>query len=107
MEYLLAIILLWAVIFGFVSGAWKEKDLAVAKKAYLESLAALKRAPANAEIKQRTIVLGRAYGKLARGKKGHAGFDEATLMKEIDAACSSANVPEPLKTTERSSRTVG
>lgn len=100
MEYLLAIILIWALIFGFVSGAWKEKDIAVAKKAYLESLSALKRAPANADIKQRTLALGRAYAKLTRGKKGHAVFDEAELMRDIDAACNAQSTTTPVKPLE-------
>lgn len=94
MEYLLAIILVWAVIFGFVSGAWMEKDIAVAKKKYLESLYALKRAPTNADIKQRTIALGQTYGRLTRGKKGHPLFDEFALMQDINAACTPADAPE-------------
>lgn len=105
MEYLLAIILIWALIFGFVSGAWKEKDIAVAKKAYLESLSALKRAPANANIKQRTLALGRAYAKLTRGKKGHAVFDEAALMKDINAACNAASEDGQADSTEPKSHT--
>lgn len=91
MELLLVIIVVWAVIFGFVSGAWKEKDKAVAKKAYLESLSDLKRAPGNADLRMRTLALGRAYGKLTRDKHGHASFDETALMRDINAACSQAD----------------
>ena len=101
MEYLLAIILIWAVIFGFVSGAWAEKDIAVAKKAYRESLSALMRAPESTDIRRRTIVLGRRYGELTRGRKGHAVFDEAALMKDIDVACGAARSNEHAHATER------
>ena len=100
MEYLLGIILVWAVIFGFVSGAWKEKDIAVAKKKYIESLYALKRAPSNVDIKQRTIVLGRAYGRLTRGKQGHPLFDEFALMQDVNAACAGANAVEQASTSK-------
>lgn len=100
MELLLAIILVWAVIFGFVSGAWKEKDVAIAKKAYLESLSALKRNPENAAIKQRTLALGRVYIKLARDKKGRAVFNEILLTKDIDAACGAASVKDQADASE-------
>lgn len=95
MEFLLAIILVWALIFGFVSGAWKEKDIAVAKKAYLEALSALRRAPDNADAEQRAITLGRAYSALTRDKKGHAVFDEAALMRDIRAARGAAHADNP------------
>lgn len=101
MEYLLGIILVWAVIFGFVSGAWKVKEREIAKKVYLQSLSDLKRMPTNATLKQRTLTLGRAYGKLTRDKKGHAAFDEAALMRDIHAACNAqhtAPAVNPLET---------
>ena len=107
MEFLLAIILVWAIIFGFVSGAWKEKDKAVAKKLYLESLSALKRTPANADIKRRTLALGRAYSTLTRDKSGRAAFSEVALMKDIDAACTAANADEHAELAEHKGQRAG
>lgn len=95
MEFLFAIILVWAVIFALVAGAWKEKDKAVAKKAYLETLSELKLTPASVELRMRALGLGRAYSKLTRDKHGHAAFDEIALMKDINAACSSEGNRHP------------
>lgn len=105
MEYLLAIILVWAIIFGFVSGAWKEKDKAVAKKAYLEALSELKRAPANTDLRLRALALGRAYSRLTRDKKGRAAFDEIALMKDINAACATPGERHHTDTTAPKSHT--
>ncbi|MBM3343744.1 MAG: hypothetical protein FJY56_16795 [Betaproteobacteria bacterium] len=89
MEYLLAIILVWAVIFGWVCGAWKVKEREIAKKLYLQALAQLKHAPTDAKLKQRTLSLGRAYARLTRDPSGRAAFDELALMRDINAACDS------------------
>lgn len=72
------------------SGVLQAKALEAAKQSYLQSLAELKKAPTNADLKQRTLALGRAYSHLTREKKGSTVFDEVALMNDINAACAAA-----------------
>lgn len=74
------------------AGNKNKKALADAHTAYHQSLAALKADPTNADLKQRTLALGRAYSNLTRNKKGQTIFDEIALMNDINAACAGANV---------------
>jgi type II secretory pathway pseudopilin PulG len=60
---------------------------AEAKAAYEQSLIKLKSNPASADIRQRTLHLGRAYSSLTRSSQGVTVFDEVALMNDINAAC--------------------
>lgn len=71
-------------------GIQKANAIEAAKKAYLESLSELKGHPTNADLKQHTLALGRAYSNLTRDKKGNTLFDEVALMNDINAACAAA-----------------
>ena len=61
-----------------------------ARKAYLQSLAALKDRPADADLRERTLALGRAYASRTRNNQGNTLFDEFALMNDINAACAAA-----------------
>ena len=58
-----------------------------AKAAYEQSLIKLKSNPASADLRQRTLQLGRAYSSLTRSTQGVTVFDEVALMNDINAAC--------------------
>jgi hypothetical protein len=79
-----------------------NKKAAEAKQAYLQSLAKLKLAPTNADLKQRTLELGRAYSNLTRNKQGVTVFDEIALMNDINAACAGATVAHKSSNEKRS-----
>ncbi|MBW8892018.1 MAG: hypothetical protein JF617_07610 [Burkholderiales bacterium] len=91
MEVVIGIIVI-VVAAAIWSGIQKQKALERAKKAYLEALAQLKGSPTNADLKQHTLALGRAYSHLTRDKKGVSLFDEIALMNDINAACAAASV---------------
>jgi len=94
METTLVIVMVLFVGFLIYSGMAEAKALAAAKELYLESLAKLKLAPTDADLKQRTLALGRAYSNLTRDKKGNTLFDEVALMNDINAACAAASVSQ-------------
>jgi len=68
-----------------------EKAKRQAKEAYLGSLHQLKTDPANSDLRQRTLALGRVYSSLMRDKKGNTLFDEVALMNDINAACAATH----------------
>lgn len=68
----------------------RREALANARNAYHSSLAQLKRNPTNADLRQRTLALGREYSNLTRDRKGVTVFDEVALMNDINAACAGA-----------------
>ena len=86
---------LWIVGLIFVGAVYMamqaEKQKQLALKGYQDSLAQLKRQPANADLRQKTLALGRAYSNLMRDKKGNTIFDEVALMNDINAACAGAH----------------
>ena len=89
-------------IFGWLSGA-SAKAQALAK--YKNALNELKKEPGNADVRQRTLELGRIYANLVRNNKGHSIFDEVMLMNDINAACAAtqavvANAAIPDVSTE-------
>ena len=87
----IALIVIVAIIsIAIYSGIQQGKALEAAKQSYLQSIAELKKAPTNADLKQRTLALGRAYSNLTRDKKGNTVFDEVALMNDINAACAAA-----------------
>jgi len=67
----------------------RAKEIQAALKAYRGSLQALKADPANSDLRQKTLSLGRIYSNLVRDKKGNTLFDEVALMNDINAACAS------------------
>lgn len=88
------LILLFAIIIAAaLSGDLKAKQLEEARQAYHGSLSALKKQPTNADLKQRTLALGRAYSNLTRDSKGVTMFDEVALSNDIGAACAGATAP--------------
>lgn len=85
------IIILVLIIVASISSANQQaKVLAEAKAAYQESLSKLKSNSMNADLRQRTLALGRSYSNLTRNKKGVTVFDEIALMNDINAACANA-----------------
>jgi hypothetical protein len=87
------VLIVGLIIFVLVSSANKQaKELAQAKEAYQRSLARLKSNPTNADLRQKTLELGRAYSNLTRKRKGVTVFDEVALMNDINAACAGATV---------------
>ncbi len=67
--------------------ASRKKQLRAAYSAYRGSLTNLKSDPGNADLKERTLALGRAYSNLTRKRRGVTLFDEVALMNDINAAC--------------------
>ena len=86
-----AVIIGFFVIIGLIA-YFKAEALKQARARYQASLAALKRDPNNADLKQATLALGRAYSQLTRDKKGVTLFDEVALMNDINAACAGAGL---------------
>lgn len=79
-------IIVMAVASADAAGKRKER----AKQEYQGSLQQLKMNPANADLRQRTLELGRIYSNLMRDQKGNTVFDEVALMNDINAACAAA-----------------
>ena len=86
----LFLVIVIGIIIAIVSGDGKAKQLGAARLAYQNSLAVLKKQPTNADVKQRTLALGRAYSNLTRDSKGVTMFDEVALSNDISAACAGA-----------------
>src|SRR6185369_13818480 len=68
----------------------EAKQLKAAKDAYFDALRRLKANPTNADLRQTTLQLGRAYSNLTRNKSGVTIFDEVALSNDINAACAGA-----------------
>jgi hypothetical protein len=68
-------------------GGQRERDARTkAKAAYQASLQALTTDPANRELAQRTLELGRAYSRITRRSRSVTIFDELALLNDINAA---------------------
>lgn len=99
MQILAFIILALFVWFFWSLHSSKKKfieRLRIAKENYENSLYELKKDPANADLKQATLELGRNYSSLTRDNNGVTTVDEVALMNDINAACaalSSTNTP--------------
>jgi hypothetical protein len=78
-----------------VSSNNKSKALAAANAAYRLSLQRLKSNPTDADLRQRTLQLGRTYSNLTRNRRGVTVFDEVALMNDISAACAGATSGSP------------
>jgi hypothetical protein len=83
----------------------KQKALKSARESYQSSLAKLKANPTNADLRQRTLALGRTYSNLTRNKKGATTYDEMALMNDTNAACA-ATFTSAHKSTESSTASV-
>jgi hypothetical protein len=68
----------------------RTRALREGKQNYLDSLEKLKHSPTNANLRQRTLELGRHYSNLTRNKQGVTVFDEVALSNDIGAACAGA-----------------
>jgi hypothetical protein len=90
MEFLI-IIAVVVVIIAISSNNNAERKRK-AKLAYLDSLNKLKKSPTNADLRQKTLELGRHYSNLMRDSKGQTVFDEVALMNDLNAACAGALV---------------
>jgi hypothetical protein len=66
------------------------KAVGQARSSYQASLTQLKSHPTDANLRQRTLELGRIYSNLTRNRKGVTIFDEIALMNDINAACAGA-----------------
>jgi hypothetical protein len=76
------------IVVGIVSAAANaESAQRKALEEYQSSLARLKGNPTNADLRQETLRLGRAYSNLTRNTKGVTLFDEVAVKNDIDAAC--------------------
>ncbi len=85
-------LLIIGIVAGFKDAKLKPKALEDARVAYQTSLAQLKQNPTNADLRQKTLELGRIYSNLTRDEKGVTIFDEIALMNDINAACAGATV---------------
>ena len=87
-------IILLVVYFGFTiyAAILQGKRIDTARLNYLQALESLKQDPTNANMKQHTLAIGRAYSTHTRDKKGNTLFDEVALMNDINAACAAAAV---------------
>jgi hypothetical protein len=96
------LVIIWAAG-ASVSAAGKRTE--EARIAYQDSLAELKLNPANPDLRQRTLELGRYYSNLMRDKKGNTLFDEVALMNDINAACAATLqvVPSQIPSSQVSS----
>jgi hypothetical protein len=85
----------WVILIGVIVVIWvgvasantAQKLKEEARINYRSSLGELKKSPANADLRQRALELGRIYSNLMRDKKGNTVFDEVALMNDINAAC--------------------
>lgn len=63
----------------------RRKQLADAREAYQESLAILKLDPANADLRQQVLEMGRKYARMAREGGQETVFDEVALLNDMNA----------------------
>ena len=68
----------------------RTKRLSQARDAYFDALRRLKANPTNADMRERTLHLGRTYSNLTRNKSGVTIYDEVALSNDINAACAGA-----------------
>ena len=90
--YIWPCIMIGMVVLGIVGGFMSRAARDDAEAAYQTSLLRLRRDPANASLRKRTIELGRVYTNASRNSKGIAYFDETALMNDISEACGGTTV---------------
>jgi predicted negative regulator of RcsB-dependent stress response len=87
-------------IFAILGGRWYQRHaldrtIAAAQARYQRTLAHLKADPANADLREHTLAVGRWYAGVARQQTGTTIFDEMALMNDISAATAGRNAPSP------------
>lgn len=88
-EVISGLLLLALVLYGLSRNARQKRErIVAARRAYQESLAELKRNPTNAELRQRTLGIGRRYAQIAR-EGGQDTFDEVALLNDMTAVAGS------------------
>jgi hypothetical protein len=104
MLWIIGIGIVIVFVVAIVSGLAQAKALEEAKNAYAQSLDELKLDPANSDLRQRTLALGREYASASKDDKGVSLFDEVALMNDINAACASTQhaVAAPASATAES-----
>jgi uncharacterized membrane protein YhiD involved in acid resistance len=70
----------------------KQLEIINAEQQYQDSLIALKNNPADANLRQKTLELGRVYSNLMRNNQGYTVVDEVSLMNDINAACAATSL---------------
>jgi uncharacterized membrane protein len=85
------ILIVVVIIAVVVDSNKKQKAILEARQAYDHSLSKLKSDPANPNLRQQTLQLGRVYSNLTRNRRGVTVFDEVALMNDINAACAGAS----------------
>src|SRR5687768_16428057 len=101
MEYHCIGVFFLMVIGWFVGLHEQGKQLEKAQQAYRASLENLKSDPTNAELRQTTLSLGRAYSNFSRNRDGVTVYDEVALKNDIDAACAGAVIVQTRSVEER------
>lgn len=86
-----AILFIIAIIVVVMKASDEQtKQLNAAIDAYFDALRRLKANPTSADLRQRTLQLGRTYSSLTRNKGGVTIYDEVALSNDINAACAGA-----------------
>ena len=84
---LLCLVLAIPIIWANKRHADRDKrDLSRARLAYEEALYRFTQSPNNDDLRRRALSLGRAFAIVSRESDERTEFDEATLMKDINAA---------------------
>ena len=91
--------MIWMAVVSHNSQEDAKKAFIKSKGDYFNSLKNLKFTPTNADLKEKTLALGRAYSILSRSGAGVTTVDEISLMNDINAACAAATINPPLETT--------
>lgn len=97
--FIIGVIIVIAIIIGVANGKERKKreqQLKDAEQDYRTSLLQLKRNPTNADLKQKTLALGRFFSNLTRERKGVTVYDEMAIMNDINAACAASSQTYPL-----------
>lgn len=88
--WIVVAVVIVTVVIMIIQANAREK----ARREYQDALSQLKRDPANPNLRQETLALGRVYSNLMRNRRGVALFDEVALSNDINAACAGAAQPQ-------------
>lgn len=89
------------IVLIFVGIGRRGQEVDRARAAYQESLSALKARPSSADLRQRTLDLGRQYSNLTRNRRGVTVYDEMALMNDINAATAGATASAAARAVRR------
>jgi len=95
--WIMAVVFIVGLVIMLGQNAGRGKEKAEAEAAYRASLAALKMAPTDADLKEDSLRKGRVYSNLTRNRQGVTMFDEVALMNDINAASAGAGAPRPTR----------